>query len=359
MPSELSTQALLQTAVPLKIHTKPIKPPVGHEAVPQYQAWLATDLDGTYLVQTNPASAALNGKQPSDPQVVHIKDRSLQKRLNQWITQLNRQGILGVIHTTGRSTASYQTLLNRIPRPDFYITGDGRFIYHGRGRRADQPLQAWEDQHQHYSETTATQIFNRLSEPTEPGSRTPTIPFLTFEAAYPDRVGKPELYPAKGQVSRYVAIDQLPSGQVPTEVMQQVKSQLEAAIKAEKLDASVLANFDESRTRLIFRIKPRLATKEGALTFLKNLLNIPSSRLIVAGDNYNDQAMFGCGDRVILAGRDSRLQGFRDAVTQASRDRFGQAGQEQHLYVVADYPQENSLFNGVRTMLKHVGLVKS
>ncbi|WP_394847621.1 HAD hydrolase family protein [Pendulispora brunnea] len=293
--------------------------------IPRYPVWLATDLDGTYLVHSDhPAHRA------GDDVAI-----AAQTRLNEVVRRLNEQGILGIIVTTGRAYAMVERIRDRIAPADLFVTGDGRYVCAGKGPDAGKPMASWEALHRGFDAVAARDVFASVGE--ELG-----IPFLDYAQAFPERVGDPSLRPAEGQISRYVPVARLEAGVTVEDARDRIREALLGGLRERGSADTVLFSVDESRTRLIFRIKPPMATKEGALAVLLRELGVQGDRLIVAGDNYNDETMLKEAERAILAGDDPTLCGLRDALKGHFEGRHG-ARWDDYLYRLVDRPSPSIL----------------
>ncbi|WP_394834646.1 hypothetical protein LVJ94_49935 [Pendulispora rubella] len=308
--------------------------------IPRYPVWLAADLDGTYLVHSDhPAH---------DRAEAHIAVAiAAQARLNEVVRRLNEQGILGLIVTTGRAYPMVERIRDRLPPVDLLVTGDGRHVCAGKGPDAGKPMASWEVLHRGFDAGTARDVFASVGE--ELG-----IPFLDYARAFPERLGDPSLRPADGQISRYVPVARVVAVTTVADAKNRIHNALLARLRQRGSADIVLSSLDESRTRLIFRIKPPLATKEGSLAVLVRELGVHGDRLIVAGDNYNDEAMLKEASRAILAGDDPALDGLRDELKGHFEDRHG-ARWADHLYRLVDRPSP-SILEGILSHLQRMDL---
>ncbi|MDX2085714.1 MAG: HAD family hydrolase [Candidatus Melainabacteria bacterium] len=306
----------------------------GASQQPSYPAWLATDGDGTYIAKGKPEA---------------------QTQLNKFVQQMNAEGKLGLILTTGRGREYYQhaRTLQEVPEaPDFYILGDGRYIYRGKPPNQGTLDADWEQKLANYNEPKALQIFADASK--ELG-----LDFQAFLDAFPQNIPLEYFRPADGQVSRYVHITpetiQSQYGSVD-HFLSQTKEKLEAMVKKAGIEATVLALAYEEPDYYIFRIKPTLATKEDSLEFLMEKLGLNPDEVIIAGDNYNDLGMLQRARRAILSGNKPSLQGLREEVTQSFQQRL-QEKAASRLYRTDQHLEDTSILNGLKHHLSQMQLL--
>jgi hydroxymethylpyrimidine pyrophosphatase-like HAD family hydrolase len=308
--------------------------------VPNYTYWLATDCDGTYIVKKG------DGKDERE---------SLQKeqqRLNAYINTLNKNKRLGIIMTTGRGKSNYMHAhrLGQVPeQPDFYILGEGRYIIHGKGPNKDKPLKTWEDKLAGFDEAKAKEVFSQAAVRFN-------INFQEFLDAFPSYKPLEYLRPCDGQVSRYVHItdEQLKnSNSTVKKFVDSTKKHLEDLVAKAGMNASVVVLPAEEKDYYIFRVKPKLATKEDSLKFLMHELGISKDKIIVAGDNYNDAGLFHSANRGLIAGTKLSLKQFRDDIEKLFKSSSKVEG-SMHLYRMDKNTQDKSILNGLKLHLKQL-----
>jgi sucrose-6-phosphatase len=159
-----------------------------------------------------------------------------------------------LVFNSGRLTADMQQLVakGKLPAPDYYIGGVGTEISAGPAGQSvdgwpDQLAQGWDRAHAH-----------------------------ELLASLPDTTPQPNFFQNAFKSSWYL-----------TNASAERLSEIEHELAAAGLNVTVV--YSSARD---LDVLPRAATKGGALTWLCQQLDIPLSRVVVAGDTGNDSSMF-------------------------------------------------------------------